>query len=321
MNSTAIVPANASQLARQDAQNVPPALAYLATQRTAAGRRTARSRLDTCARILSQGQHDALTLPWAALSPAMVAALGTKLSESYSARSTNAMLAHVRGTLKECWRSEAITAERLARLVDVKSEPVPTDLAGRGLAAGELAALFTAAANDPIHARGARDAALLALLYGAGLRRSEAAAVLVADVMPDAVKVTRGKGRKSRTVPVCNGTSEAIQAWITIRGDEPGPLLTRVGKNGQPQAGGLSDRAIALVVGRLAADAHVRPFTAHDLRRSYVSNLLDAGADLSTVQQLAGHSSPATTARYDRRPAEARQRAAQMLHVPYHRAS
>jgi site-specific recombinase XerD len=76
---------------------------------------------------------------------------------------------------------------------------------------------------------------------------------------------------------------------------------------------------VLYLVRRRADSADVSSFSPHDLRRSFISDLLDSGIDLSTVQQLAGHAQVQTTARYDRRGEVVKQRAATILHVPYGR--
>ena len=65
--------------------------------------------------------------------------------------------------------------------------------------------------------------------------------------------------------------------------------------------------------------AGIESGTFHDLRRTFISDLLNKGVDVATVAKLAGHSNPQTTLRYDRRKMETRRRAVSTLHVPYHR--
>ena len=102
---------------------------------------------------------------------------------------------------------------------------------------GELAALFATCAADA-GPSGARAAAAFALMFGAGLRRAEAAAVRIEDydVGPGAIRVV-GKGNKERIVYVTNGGQAAIDAWIAVRGTGPGPLLNPVSQRGVIRSG------------------------------------------------------------------------------------
>lgn len=295
-----------------------PAAVYLA--RLAAGsRRTMLGALRTVARIASAGREDAFSLPWESLRYQHTQAVRAALLERFSPATVNKMLAAVRGVLRECWRLGLTNAEDFRRATDlegVRGERLPR---GRALERGELRALFAACADDG-RPQGRRDAALLALLYGTGVRRSEAAALDLADYLPDSseLRVRAGKGRKERIVYLAAGATEAIADWLAVRGPDPGPLFYPVTKGGRVlRDRRTGDAAVRRILLRRAKQSGIARLSPHDLRRTFVGDLLDAGADLSTVQRLAGHANVATTARYDRRGEVAKRRAAGLLHIPY----
>jgi integrase len=80
---------------------------------------------------------------------------------------------------------------------------------------------------------------------------------------------------------------------------------------------GITPAAVYGAIDKRRTEAGVQPFTPHDLRRTYIGDLLDAGADLATVQRLAGHSQANTTAGYDRRGERAKREAAARLHMAW----
>ena len=131
--------------------------------------------------------------------------------------------------------------------------------------------------------------------------------------------LVRGQSSKERMVYAPNGALDALVNWLRFRGDEPGPIFVPIDKVGRLSVRQMSSQAAYYILERLAERADVSHFSPHDLRRSCISDLLDAGADVSSVQKLAGHAKVETTIRYDRRPERAKRRAAELLHVPFPR--
>lgn len=284
-----------------------PAAVYLATL-APRGRRSQQQALEAIAQLL--GYSDVVACPWSRLRYQHTAAIRARLAEAYAPATANRMLCALRRTLEEAWRLGQIDAESYRRAADVKPIKSQTLPAGRALTRDEVAALFAAADATPAPG-GPRDACLLAILIGAGLRRSEAAALLVADVdLADRTLVVRsGKGKKDRRIHLPIPAARRIADWLAIRGPAAGALITSTTKPGKK----MTDQAIFVILQRLREVAGIAAFTPHDLRRTYITSLLDAGADLSTVQQLAGHAKPETTTRYDRRGDDTKRRAAALL--------
>jgi integrase len=129
--------------------------------------------------------------------------------------------------------------------------------------------------------------------------------------------VLRAKGNTPRIVYANNGRLDALAEWLAIRGPESGPVFVPINKGGRLELRRLSEQAIYDLVVKRQHEAEIDHLWRHDLRRSLISDLLDAGADVSVVQQLAGHANVQTTLRSDRRPEPAKARAATLIRVPF----
>jgi len=142
----------------------------------------------------------------------------------------------------------------------------------------------------------ARDEAVLTLLYGCGLRISEALSLRRADApLPGSLRIL-GKGSKTRIVPVLPAVRDAIEAYLAevpfaLSPDEP---LFRA-KRGGPLSPRHVQATVQTLRSRLGLPASATP---HALRHSFATHLLGAGADLRSIQELLGHASLSTTQRY-----------------------
>src|SRR5206468_11732815 len=201
--------------------------------------------------------------------------------------------------LREAWQLGQIGAEDFHCARDVPVVKATTLPRGRALTRRELRSLFHVCQPDPSPS-GARDAALLAVLYGAGLRRSEVVALDLADyeLETGTLTIRRAKGQKDRLAYTTTGSRAALAAWLQVRGVEPGALFWPVDQAGRMTARRMTSQSVLEILERRARQARVARFSPHDLRRTFISDLLDAGADITTVAGLAGHANVTTTARY-----------------------
>lgn len=291
-----------------------PAAAYLSRLESARSRRTMEWALDTLAALVTSGRANAFSLPWQQLRAVHTRALRAKLAGQYAPATANLLLSALRGVLEESWRLGLMDADDYRRAADLKNVRGSRVAKGRALAAHEVTALFTACDGS---LAGRRNAALLAVLLGCGLRRAELIALDLDDYDAGAGSlVVRGKGNKERIVYLPDAATPHLRAWLALRGDQSGPLFLPVNKADRLQERRLSGSAVWDILSRLAARAGVAEFAPHDLRRSFISALLSADVDLHTVSQMAGHAGVAVTARYDKRGEDTKRRAANLLRLP-----
>jgi integrase/recombinase XerC len=265
-----------------------------------------------------QAQEEAIdATPWHRLRFQHTMALRNLLAEDYEACTANKMLTALRQTIKTAWRLKLMDTDDYMRAVDIASikGELPEAATGRALTKGEIAALIQS--GDDGTNLGARDTAIIALAIGGGLRRSELAHLQLSNYNDGALTIVKGKRNKTRIVPLPAGARDALDDWILMRGQTAGPLFVRVLKGDHVHAEGLTPHAMQLILDARRKAANIKHFTPHDLRRTFAGDLLDAGVDIVTVQKLLGHSSPATTASYDRRGKRAREEAVTHIHVPY----
>jgi integrase/recombinase XerD len=171
----------------------------------------------------------------------------------------------------------------------------------------EVARLLEAAYKNRSPKVGLRDWALLAFLYGTGLRLSEALGLTYADItyqdgIPHAIRV-QGKGGKERVVVLSPTAQRALHQWLKHRNLEGHPTSPYIWSHtsGRHRGQPFSPRTVEAMVKRVAKRAGLRDWhrvTPHKLRHSYASALVEAGRGIDEVKELLGHSSISTTQVY-----------------------
>jgi integrase len=290
-----------------------PAAVYLDTL-SEGSKPTMKQSLDAIASLLTGTEGDCFTLNWAGLRYQHTSAIRAALKKQYAPATANKMLCALRRVLKEALRLDLIDPIDYAKAVDLGSIKETRKLRGRALSSDEITDLMEVCLNSP-NPIDIRDAALIGILRGAGLRRAEVIKLELKDFNPltGALSVHRGKGDKDRMVYLPELAISMVKNWLKVRGGDSGPLLCPVRKGGKVQLRPMTSDAVLKILRRRAVQAGIESFSPHDFRRTFCSDLLDAGVDIVTVQKLAGHASPTTTAKYDRRGEETKRKAVQNL--------
>lgn len=266
------------------------------------GRRGITSLLNRSASILKRSA-DAADYPWEQLNYAAVAKVrAALLDEGYAVSSVNMALSALRGVAQTAFNLNCMDAETLARIRSVKRVSGDIQRKGRALDKQEIWALVQAAKQHPQPVRRCRDVAIVLTLCGSGLRAGELVKLERRDYDNGILTVRQGKGRKYREVHVADAVDKAIRAWLKVSANKAdSALFSRIQRNGKVASKPLTTTGLTGVLAELQQTSGIARFTPHDMRRTFITRLLEQGVDINTVRQLAGHSDISTTTRYDYR--------------------
>jgi site-specific recombinase XerD len=239
--------------------------------------------------------------PRLALNRIVVTRYRMQLEQLRLAPSTiNQRLAAVRRLAYEASDAGLLSPELAAGIRRVKGAKQLGVRLGNWLTAGESRALVNAPTSETV--RGKRDRAILAVLLGCGLRRSELVHLKVEHlqqreehwVFVDLV----GKGGHVRTVPVPQWVKTRIDEWTQASGAASGRLFRSINKNGVVWGEGLTEKVVWYVVKNFARTVGIEKVAPHDLRRTCARLCHVSGGELEQIQFLLGDASVQTTERY-----------------------
>jgi len=247
--------------------------------------KTMRKALARLVGVLSNDVVEPEEFGWHELRYEDVRAVAADLAdEDYGPNTINLSLSALRGVLEVAWRA-GMMPDDVYRRIEIKSVAGNSERAGRALSPAEMDVIAVALdKTEP------RDAAMIAVLAGAGLRRVELVRLRGEDFERSTGRITaRGKGNKWRTIPVGDRWLPHIQRWCaSLEGRLP---MFALGKDGR--------RQVSYIVERFCAANNLLSFTPHDLRRTFGTHVEMTGG-MALAQHLLGHASMQTTSLYVR---------------------
>ncbi|WP_052417236.1 tyrosine-type recombinase/integrase [Cellvibrio mixtus] len=267
------------------------------------GRKSMKTLLQQCASILGH-EKPIERFDWSTLTFEKVQLIRSIFTEAgYAVSSINLTLAGLKGVAKTAFNLGQINADTLLRINSVKTLKGNATRTGRRLSNTEITKLLEGCNKITCPTARSRDRAILLVGIGAGLRCSEICSLDVGDIdiKNGVLTVMEGKGRKHRQIFLAAEVIAALKEWKQYRHSSSSALFCKIIKSGKVIDNRLSPSGLDYMLTSLQALSGVEKFTPHDLRRTFITQLLEKGVDLNTVRQLAGHSDVSTTTRYDKR--------------------
>ncbi|MFP5495741.1 MULTISPECIES: tyrosine recombinase XerC [Pseudomonas] len=254
-------------------------------------------------------------IDWHLLQPEHVMALVAVLREDGYAPNTSSLYVNaVRGVMNEAWRMSLISQDHLLKMRSVKAMAGTRLSQGRNLRRTLIRELMEVCAADP-RPQGLRDAAVIGILYGSGMRKSESVNIELGQVNFDerSLQVT-GKGNKQLIKYAPAWAFAKLEAWLAFRRSQLKPgeqddgfLFNRIRRGSHITRERITKHAIYYIARQRGEQVGVK-IMPHDFRRSFITRVIEE-YDLSIAQKLAHHTNIQTTANYDVRDDNERRRA------------
>ena len=254
-------------------------------------------------------------IDWHLLQPEHVMALVAVLREDGYAPNTSSLYVNaVRGVMNEAWRISLISQEHLLKMRSVKATAGTRLSQGRNLRRTLIRELMDVCAADP-RPQGLRDAAVIGILYGSGMRKSESVNLDLAQVnFAERSLRVMGKGNKELIKYAPAWAFAKLQAWLEFRREhlkegeqDDNFLFNRIRRGSHITRERITKHAIYYIARQRGDQVGVK-IMPHDFRRSFITRVIEEH-DLSIAQKLAHHSNIQTTANYDVRDDNERRRA------------
>jgi site-specific recombinase XerC len=217
-----------------------------------------------------------------------------------AANTINQQLAAVRRLAYEAADAGLLSPELAAGIARVKGVKQLGHRSGNWLSLDQSSQVLKNTGGDSLRAK--RDYAMLAVLLGCGLRRSELVGLETDEIQTRqdhwAIVDLIGKGRRVRTVPIPHWVKQAMDRWVTAAGITEGKIFRAVTRRGKVWGKGISQNLVWCVVRNCCKGVGLEHIAPHDLRRTCAKLCHSGGGELEQIQFLLGHASVQTTERY-----------------------